>query len=430
MEQRSWDVQLLLTGDELMSGDTVDSNSARIALHLSPMGLAPRRRVTLGDERATLVGELRSMCLAADAIIVNGGLGPTEDDLTAEVLADVAGVSLVEHSVALEELTAWCQRRGLELNAANRKQAILPEDCELISNPVGSAPGFCVTLGRCLVLCTPGVPSELQAMLPAVSERLREHLPTPVQRQVLRLQTFGLGESTAQQLIRDNCPDWPSEVRLSFRAGAPQLEIKLAVDRPEQLPLRTACRERLEILFGEHILGEGDTRIAERVIDLARAQGLRISTAESCTGGAIAAMITRIAGSSDVFPGGFVTYSNALKHSVLGVRRETLETHGAVSEETVREMVAGALRAANADLAVAVSGIAGPGGGSDDKPVGLVWLAWGSDAQVEAVCLHWPVERELFQTMIAAAALDMLRRTLQGISGQPRYFEQRRLRPA
>ena len=428
MKEGAPEIQLLLTGDELMSGDTVDSNSALIARQLAPLGLAPGRRVTLGDDRARLTGELRSMTGAADAVIINGGLGPTIDDLTAQIVAAVAGVPIVEHPQALEELTRWCAARGLELNDANRKQAQLPQGCSILSNAVGSAPGFAITIGGCLVLCTPGVPGELRAMLPGVEEHLAGHLPVAGRRQVLRLQTFGLGESTAQQMIADACPDWPEEVVLSFRAGAPQLEIKLTVESESDLPLRAACRERLESLFGEHILGEGDTRLAERVIDLARDQGLRITSAESCTGGAIAAMITQIPGSSDVFPGSFVTYSNELKEELLGVSAATLAQHGAVSEATVREMVYGALRGANADLAVAVSGIAGPDGGSREKPVGLVWLAWGSREQVDTACLHWPVERTLFQTMVAAAGLDMLRRRLQGIASEPRYFEQRRFR--
>jgi nicotinamide-nucleotide amidase len=421
------DIQLLLTGDELMSGDTVDSNSALIARELGSRGLAPGRRVTLGDDRRRLVGELALLVREADAVIVNGGLGPTIDDLTAEVVAEVAGVPLAEHAEALAHLTQWCAGRGLELNQANRKQSLLPLGCELLHNPVGSAPGFCLQIGACLVLCTPGVPGELRAMLGDLCARLGAHLPAPARRDVLRLQTFGLGESSAQQLIRDRCPDWPEEVTLSFRAGAPQLEIKLIVDDPAHRPLRDHCRARLEALFGDHILGEGDTRIAARVIELARDQGLRVTCAESCTGGNIAAMLTAIPGSSEVFPGGFVTYSNALKASVLGVQEATLEEQGAVSEATVREMARGALLRADADLAVAVSGIAGPGGGSASKPVGTVWLAWGCRSRIDTVCLTWPVERVLFQTMVAAAGLDALRRRLQGITSLPRYFDQRRV---
>jgi nicotinamide-nucleotide amidase len=427
MPQSGPRLQLLLTGDELMSGDTVDSNSALIARELSLHGLRPTRRITLGDERGQLVEELKALTRCSDAVIVNGGLGPTIDDLTAEVLAEVADVPVSEHEAALAHLEAWCKRRGLPLNDSNRKQARLPLGCELISNPIGSAPGFCLEVEGCLVLCTPGVPGELRAMLPELCDRLRRRFRIASQRDVLRLQTFGLGESTAQQLVLDRCPDWPETVALAFRAGAPQLEIKLIVDDPGHLPERDHCRALLEELFGDHILGEGDTRLAERVIDLAREAGLAITTAESCTGGMVAQMITQIPGSSDVFPGGFVTYSNALKESVLGVRRSTLERDGAVSEATVREMLAGALERSGADLGIAVSGVAGPGGGTAEKPVGTVWLAWGSRDAMEAVCLHWPVERVLFQTMVAAGALDALRRRLLGLDQQSFYLQQRRV---
>lgn len=421
-------VQLLLTGDELMSGDTVDSNSALIARELAGLGLTPERRVTLGDDRVALAQEIRALCDSGDILLINGGLGPTIDDLTAAVLAEVAGTGLAEHPGALAHLESWCDKRGLALNAANRKQAMLPRGCDLLPNPIGSAVGFCLSVSGCLVLCTPGVPGELRAMLPEIVERLRERFGISLRRDVLRLQTFGLGESTAQQLVTDHHPDWPAEVALSFRAGAPQLEIKLSIVREEDRLLRDQCRQWLEALFGDHIIGEGDTRLAEAVIELARSTGKTISCAESCTGGMIASMITQIAGASDVFPGGFVTYSNALKQRVLGVSEATLARDGAVSEATVREMVTGALNAAGADLAVAVSGIAGPGGGSADKPVGTVWLAWGDRERIDSVCLCWPVERVLFQTMVAAAALDALRRRLTGIESESRYFNQRRVR--
>lgn len=419
-------VQLLLTGDELMRGDTVDSNSALIARALLSLGLAPARRVTLGDDRAALRDEIHSLCQRADVLIVNGGLGPTIDDLTAEVVADVAGLALVQHPLALAHLESWCRRRRLALNSANRKQARLPEGCAILPNDIGSAVGFSVEVSGCLLLCTPGVPGELRAMLEPVKAVLGRRFGVTPAREVLRLQTFGLGESTAQQLLLDQDEPWPEEVALSFRAGAPQLEIKLSVDDPAHRPLRDRCRARLEALFGDHIIGEGDTRLAARVIELARGAGLALTSAESCTGGAIAQMLTQIPGASQVFPGGIVAYSDALKTSLLGVGENTLREHGAVSEATVREMAQGALRAANADLAVAVSGIAGPGGGSADKPVGSVCLAWGDRAAMDTATLLWPVERRLFQTMVAAAGLDALRRRLLGIEAPSFYFRQRR----
>jgi len=429
MKDQNPRVQLLLTGNEIMSGDTVDSNSALIARRLDGLSIAVYRKVTVGDDPDLLQTELSTMARDADLVIVNGGLGPTIDDLTAEILAAVAGVDLEQHPDAVSHLEQWCAGRNLPLNAANMKQAMLPAGALVLDNPVGSAVGFEMTVDRCRIICTPGVPSELAAMLDVIVGDLATRLERPAERDILRLQTFGLGESSAQQMILDNIPDWPPEVELGFRAGAPQMEIKLSVNSTGHLPARNACRERLEALFGDHIIGEGDTLLAERVIELLRQGGQTLATAESCTGGLIASMLTRIAGSSDAFHAGFVTYSNDIKQSVLGVPEAVLQEHGAVSEPVVMAMAEGALQRANADYAIAVSGIAGPDGGTRDKPVGTVWLAWGERDRLQTSCLCWPVERTLFQSMIAAAGLDMIRRRLLGISREPRYFSQRRAKP-
>ena len=421
-------VQLLLTGNEIMSGDTVDSNSALIAHRLAELGLSVWRKVTVGDDRSLLEAELRSMAESADLVIVNGGLGPTIDDLTAEILAAVAEVPIAEHPEAVAHLEQWCAQRNLPLNDANRKQALLPAGCTLIPNDIGSAVGFEMTVSGCRIMCTPGVPSELAHMLDHMVADLGAAMGAPPERDILRLQTFGLGESSAQQLIADQVPDWPTEVELGFRAGAPQMEIKLAIDSHAHRPLQQRCLEQLQVLFGDHIIGAGDTLIAERVLALLREQGKTLATAESCTGGLIASMLTRIPGSSDGFHAGFVTYANDIKHRVLGVSEATLEQQGAVSEEVVIEMANGAMARANADCAIAVSGIAGPDGGTPDKPVGTVWLAWGSRENLRTRCLCWPVERTLFQTMVAAAGLDMIRRMLLGLDSEPRYFDQRRAR--
>jgi nicotinamide-nucleotide amidase len=426
MAERDLKVQLLLTGNEIMSGDTVDSNSALIAQRLSELAITVYRKVTVGDDVALLESELAAMASDADLLIVNGGLGPTIDDLTAEVLAKVTGVGIEEHPQAVAHLEDWCGRRRLPLNAANLKQAMLPAGATVIDNPIGSAVGFEMQVGSCRVLCTPGVPGELAAMLDGITADLARRTDRPMERDILRLQTFGLGESTAQQLISDGISDWPDEVELGFRAGAPQMEIKLSINSTSAKPARQRCREQLEQLFGDHIIGEGGTTLAARVLELLRERGATLTTAESCTGGLIASMLTRIPGSSDSFHAGFVTYANTIKHSVLGVDAQVLESEGAVSEPVVRQMALGAMERSNADYAIAVSGIAGPDGGSPDKPVGTVWLAWGSQDKLHTCCLRWPVERTLFQTMVAAAGLDMIRRTLQGLDTQPRYFSQRK----
>jgi nicotinamide-nucleotide amidase len=418
-------IQLLLTGNEIMSGDTVDSNSAMIAQRLRETGLGVYRKVTVGDDVDLLQAELRELTQNADVLIVNGGLGPTVDDLTAQVLAQAAGVALVENKDAQAHIESWCSRRGAALNAANLKQAILPAGSTIIDNPIGSAVGFQLVVNDCLVICTPGVPSELRLMMDIVLANIRQRLGDFSCGEILRLQTFGLGESTAQQIIADAGIDWPEGVELGFRAGAPQMEIKLTTSAPELAAEQQRCRSEIEALFGDHIIGDGDTTLAQRVLELLAREGKTITTAESCTGGLIASMLTRIAGSSAGFHAGYVTYADEIKRSVLGVRAETLSTHGAVSEQVVIAMARGALASSGADYAIAVSGIAGPDGGSEDKPVGTVWIAWGSADDIRTRGLCWPVERSLFQTMIAAAGLDMIRRMLLGLDSEPRYFSQR-----
>ena len=215
-------VQLLLTGNEIMSGYTVDSNSAMIARRLGELALGVHRKVTLGDDIDLLRTELADMVSQSDLVIINGGLGPTIDDLTADVLAGVAGVAIEEHPEAVEHLRTWCGKRNLPLNAANMKQAMLPAGATIVDNPIGSAVGFELTVDKCRVICTPGVPGELAAMLDTILASLAQQLEYPVERNILRLQTFGLGESSAQQMISDANPDWPAEVELGFRAGAPR----------------------------------------------------------------------------------------------------------------------------------------------------------------------------------------------------------------
>lgn len=420
-------VHMLLTGSELMSGDTVDSNSALVAQRLGELGITLERKVTLGDDLPALVDAIREASAQADILIVNGGLGPTVDDLTAAALAEAAGTTLAEDPRALAHIETWCARRRMPVDAANRKQAWLPVGSDILPNAIGSAVGMAMTLGDCRVLCTPGVPGELRDMLGPVVDDIQRRHPDIAPRRVLRLQTFGLGESSAQQTVADRLPDWPREVSLGFRAGAPQMEIKLTAATAADSALQARCRSQLEALFGDHIIGEGDTTLAARLLELLIERGARITTAESCTGGQIASMLTRIPGSSAAFEAGFVTYSNGMKSELLDVPASLLEAHGAVSDAVVRAMATGAMARSGADYAIAVSGIAGPDGGSAAKPVGTVWIAWGSAGELRSCGLCWPVERGLFQTMVAAAGLDLVRRQILGLPPLPRLAVQRRI---
>ncbi len=420
-------IQLLLTGNELMSGHTVDSNSAMVAELLSDHGYNITRKVTIGDDINTLIAEMEAISQHSDILIVNGGLGPTIDDLTAQALSELTGAELEENPIAKQQLLAWCERRNLSANASNLKQAILPKGVEIIHNPTGSAPGFCLTHNHCLIICTPGVPSELRLMMQqSIIDLLCQRYPTKDEVSTIRFQTFGVGESTLQHLVDKNFSDWPKAVELGFRAGMPQLEIKLTVRKKSDLGLQQEYYQRLKELIGDYIIGEDSLTLPESVINLLKQKEQQLTTAESCTGGLIAASITEIAGASNVFEAGFVTYSNSMKTSLLGVQENILVEHGAVSEAVVLAMAEGAMARSKADYAIAVSGIAGPEGGTEDKPVGTVWLAWGQRGALKTRRMQFNSPRSWFQQMVTATTLDLIRRELSGIEELPRYFKDKR----
>ena len=415
-------VALLLTGNELMSGDTVDSNSSRIALALGERQIAVSKKITVGDDPALLRASLRELCREAGVVIINGGLGPTEDDLTAEIVAEVAGEQLADHPDAIAHLEEWCEKRGLELNASNLKQAHLPASADLVDNPIGSAVGFTVEIEGCLVITTPGVPVELTAMLPEICERIGDRVGSGTT-YIRRLQTFGIGESTIQELVNARSSDWPEGVVLGFRSGLPQLELKLQVYDESLLEARDHAETLLTELIGDHIIGEDSDQLAMALQRALIEQDMSVTTAESCTGGLIASLITKEAGSSQVFGSGFVTYANASKQKVLDVPESELNSHGAVSEPVVRSMLRGALAKASADIGIAVSGVAGPGGGTEEKPVGTVWLAWGTETKNDAIRLQIPGSRERFQILVAAIGLDLMRRQVLNLPPIPHYIK-------
>jgi competence/damage-inducible protein CinA-like protein len=420
-------IQLLLTGNELMSGHTVDSNSAMIAEKLAVAGFTISRKVTVGDEYPLLVAELDQLSGESDVLIVNGGLGPTIDDLTAQALSEATGGPLEENLTALAHLTQWCKKRKSPLNDANLKQTVLPQGVDIIANPTGSAVGFCIEHQQCLIICTPGVPSELSVMLDqSIVAMLSRRFPDLEPRSTLRFQTFGLGESNLQQLLDNEYPDWPEHVELGFRAGLPLLEVKLSIAKREHKDIQQQCYQRVCHLIGDYIVGEDSTSLPESVVNLLQSNNQQITTAESCTGGQIAAAITQIPGASAVFEAGFVTYSNTIKHQILAVQDNSLTQFGAVSEEVVKEMALGALERSNADYTIAVSGVAGPDGGTPDKPVGTVWIAWGTRSALKTREMRFNVSRHWFQTLVTATSLDLIRREILSIESEPRYFKSRR----
>ncbi len=418
-------ISLLLTGNELMSGDTVDSNSAYIAQSLKDLGQVPYIKKVVGDDLTLLVESITELSAVSDVLVINGGLGPTVDDLTALALARATSTSLQQHVDAIAHLERWAKPKGFMLTESNLKQAELPEGCEIIDNPVGSAVGFRCDHNGCLVLCTPGVPSEFKLMVEQqILPLIKEHGRLTETGLVTRLRLFGVTESGLQDIVNAKFPDWPAEVDLGFRVQLPVIEVKFTSFGDDAKALNLRWAQRFSDLFSDFVIGEDDTRLSQSLNRALESQGKSIVTAESCTGGAIAAGITSEAGASSVFHGGFVTYSNEMKTSALGVNPDTLEKYGAVSKETVIEMAEGALAVSEADLAVAISGIAGPTGGSESKKVGTVWIAWGCTGKIRARRFFLPIGRFAFQRTATAMAMDLVRRELLGLDTTVDYFSE------
>ena len=416
-------ISYLLTGNELMSGDTVDSNSSMLSQSLKDIGVVPRKKLVVGDDFDLLVDSIRTLANESDVLIVNGGLGPTRDDLTAQALAKATNTKIERHPQALSWLEEWAGNRGFVVTESNLKQADLPSGCNIIENPVGSAVGFSCVFEKCLILCTPGVPSELKLMM---SEQLlpliRKQGDLTETSDISRMRLFGITESGLQDIIDAKFPEWPSEVELGFRVQMPVIELKLRTIGEAHRSLNNQWCENLRSLFSDYIIGDDDTRLSQSLNQALLKNQRKLVTAESCTGGAIAAAITSEAGASQVFAGGFIVYSNLMKQDILGVSAATLEQHGAVSEATVIEMVQGALGKSDANIAMAISGIAGPDGGSAGKPVGTVWIAWGDHKQQTARRFFLPMKRLAFQRTATAIAMDLVRREVSGLPTNVDYF--------
>jgi len=418
-------VSLLLTGNELMSGDTVDTNSNYLAQSLKDLNLVPYIKKVVGDDISLLVSSIQELTKVSDVLIVNGGLGPTVDDLTAQALATATGSPIYRHPDALQKLQQWADQRGFVLTESNLKQADLPEICDIIDNPRGSAVGFSCVHDDCLILCSPGVPSEFKPMVEDhLLPRIRQHGDISATSKISRLRLFGITESGLQDMVNEYFPDWPADVELGFRVQMPVIEIKVATVGQALDELNDEWTSKFKAQFSDYVIGRDSTRLTQ-ALNLALLENNKsITVAESCTGGAIAAGITSEAGSSAVFEAGFVVYSNRMKEAMLGVQASTLEQHGAVSEAVVVELVKGALSVSGADIALAISGIAGPTGGTEEKPVGTVWMAWGEKGAVQARRFFLPVGRVAFQRTATAIAMDLVRREILQLPTDVDYFSE------
>jgi nicotinamide-nucleotide amidase len=409
---------ILLTGSELLRGVIPDRNAAYLAERLESIGISMRRTLVVGDPLADIERGFRELAGAHDLIVTSGGLGPTHDDRTVEALAAVAGVPLELDEAVLARITGWtdevAQRMGFDrarFDAGNRKQARLPRGAQVLGM-AGTAPGLVMEVDGSVVVVLPGVPSELRRLWQLAPEHplLAPLIARAQPRQRLMLRTYGIGESHVAGLFAAAGGD-PDGVETSICARNFEVEIDI-----RSLPGREDGGEalfgRMAELLGNHVFASDERPVAEIVLDLARTRGLSLATAESCTGGMVAAELTAVAGSSDVFAGGVAAYSNRVKHDLLGVGDDLLDTYGAVSVEVARAMAVGARERLGVDVAVAVTGVAGPGGGTPEKPVGLVHIHVSSAAGESARTMQWGGSRSDVRLRATAAALHLLREHL------------------
>ncbi len=405
-------------GDELLLGFTIDSNSAHLGRVLSTIGVTVPRRTTVGDETGAIIDVLRDALNRSGAVISTGGLGPTTDDVTRQAVATLFGRQLTLDSAIAERLSAWWIERGLpgELPPSNLAQALVPEGAVILENRHGTAPGLWLEdeRGRWLAVL-PGVPREMRGMLkdellPLLIARAAASgaAETVVRSRTLR--TTGVAESVLAGRLHDLTRDVLA-AELAYLPGAEGVDLRLTV-RDQSATAAEALLERaanlLRATAGRHVYGEGETDLAAVVLDAYRARGWRIAVAESCTGGLLGERLTNPAGSSDVFEGGVISYDNRVKIQLLGVPTDTLDAHGAVSEEVARQMASGARERLATTVGVGITGVAGPGGGSEAKPVGTVWIGLDVNGVSTARQFHLVGDRTEIRQRAAQAALRML----------------------
>ncbi len=411
-------VELVNTGTELLLGDTINTNAAWIGQRLAALGIQVSRQ-TIVPDGAVIRTAIAEAAQRADVVLVSGGLGPTNDDLTRESTAALLNLDLELNDGVMQHLHEYFTKRGKPVSDATKRQAMVPRGASVLPNLFGTAPGlyFPAELSAAQgwnahIFLLPGPPRELKPMVESeVETRLREWLPDGASRRVLYLKVTGVGESDIVEAVEKQLEAIPGldlgycirNGDVDVRLAGPQTAVEAAAD-----VVRTA--------LGDCIVSEDRRIIEEVIVQLLSERGQWLATAESCTGGTIANRITDVSGASRVFGHGWVTYANEAKHQHLGVPLELIETHGAVSEEVARAMAEGALKNSGADHALAVTGVAGPTGGTPEKPVGTVWIALASkNAETWAQKRFSPGSRDRFKLLTSQAALDMLRRRMLGI---------------
>ena len=398
-------IELINTGSELLLGFTVNTHANYLARQLSDRGLRLSRQTTVADDRAEMRAAVATALARCDILLITGGLGPTSDDFTRDVVADLLGRALRRDETVVAAITERYRARGFALRDQILVQAQVPVGAQVLPNAHGTAPGLLLRHGEKLICLLPGPPRELYPMF---EQQVLPLLPAGAALDCRVFKVACLGESVIEQLVAPALADLP-DLELGYCARMGEVEVRI-IAAPA---IATAAERRIRTALGEHIFGTHDARLEEVVVNLLTFTGQTIATAESCSGGLLAHRLTNVSGASAVFQAGYVTYSDEAKIRTLGVRAETLSQSGAVSAETCREMAEGARRVAGVDYAVSTTGIAGPTGGTPAKPVGLVFIGLATPTGTTVTLQNFLVDRETFKQLVSQYALDLVRRALR-----------------
>ncbi|MCO6496034.1 MAG: CinA family nicotinamide mononucleotide deamidase-related protein [Chitinophagaceae bacterium] len=413
--QKEISATIITIGNELLIGQVVDTNSAFMSKVLNKTGVVVKRKIAIADNMAEIKKALDAEINQVQIILITGGLGPTSDDVTKQTLCTYFKSEMVVNKRALQHVKNLYEKvYKKSLNPVNLKQAEVPAACKVILNKRGSAPCMQFEKGRSMIFSLPGVPYEMEGLMPDIIGVIRQRFQLP---KVIHhtLVTSGIGESELAAILKDFEKEIGPKAELAYLPGLGVLRLRLSatvMGREEEDRLRRQF-QKLKKLAGDYLISTDDTPVEEIIGKMLNKKKKTIATAESCTGGFIASMITSVSGASDYFPGSVVSYSNNIKMTVLGVKASTLKKHGAVSEEVVREMLKGIVKRMKSDYGVAVSGIMGPGGGSAQKPVGTVWVAVGSARKVVTKKFHFRFDRRRNIQSTAIRALYLLKSFLE-----------------
>lgn len=403
---------IITIGDELLIGQVVDTNSSWIAQQLISIGITVLRRVAIGDDRQAIINALDEEGQKSQLVLITGGLGPTSDDITKDVLCDYFGGKMVMNEGALQNVIHLFEKiYQRPTSAVNRAQAMVPDVCEVIQNKRGSAPGMLFRKNEVIYISMPGVPYEMQGIVQELLPLLKQqwNLPFIYYKTLL---TSGIGESALAEKISDIENNLPEKIKLAYLPNYGMVRLRLTSTDEDGAKMRQQIEEefaKLKVRVAEYLVTDEDEKLSMVVGKLLLKNNQTMATAESCTGGAIASLITAISGSSQYYKGSIISYANEVKQNLLHVPQSILNTDGAVSESTVKAMLSGLLTQINADYGVAVSGIMGPNGGSEEKPVGTVWIAVGNKERCHTKKISLRFEREKNIERTSMLALDLLR---------------------